>query len=179
MFSCASACDPTAGYLRSMGGAVRRNRLLLVLALGLAGGFLLLLRPRTPRSTSAVQRLPPPVAKRRQPPLQADAEGSYVPGYPFTVNGFRFTGFSLHPEALVTFAQTTVACVEAQISAQSVHLRCDDPQVGKVTIDGRFLTRLATSSLDTPVLSAVVTVRTASGEILYSARDSFRWQPGD
>jgi len=158
---------------------VRRKRLLLVLALGLAGGFLLLLRPRTPRSTSAVQRLPPPVAKRRQPPLQADAEGSYVPGYPFTVNGFRFTGFSLHPEALVTFAQTTVACVEAQISAQSVHLRCDDPQVGKVTIDGRFLTRLATSSLDTPVLSAVVTVRTASGEILYSARDSFRWQPGD
>ena len=158
---------------------MRRKRLLLVLALGLAGGFLLLLRPRTPRSTSAVQRLPPPVAKRRQPPLQADAEGSYVPGYPFTVNGFRFTGFSLHPEALVTFAQTTVACVEAQISAQSVHLRCDDPQVGKVTIDGRFLTRLATSSLDTPVLSAVVTVRTASGEILYSARDSFRWQPGD
>ena len=158
---------------------MRRNRLLLVLALGLAGGFLLLLRPRTPRSTSAVQRLPPPVAKRRQPPLQADAEGSYVPGYPFTVNGFRFTGFSLHPEALVTFAQTTVACVEAQISAQSIHLRCDDPQVGKVTIDGRFLTRLATSSLDTPVLSAVVTVRTASGEILYSARDSFRWQPGD
>ena len=158
---------------------MRRKRLLLVLALGLAGGFLLLLRPRTPRSTSAVQRLPPPVAKRRQPPLQADAEGSYVPGYPFTVNGFRFTGFSLHPEALVTFAQTTVACVEAQVSAQSVHLRCDDPQVGKVTIDGRFLTRLATSSLDTPVLSAVVTVRTASGEILYSARDSFRWQPGD
>ena len=158
---------------------MRRKRLLLVLALGLAGGFLLLLRPRTPRSTSAVQRLPPPIAKRRQPPLQADAEGSYVPGYPFTVNGFRFTGFSLHPEALVTFAQTTVACVEAQVSAQSVHLRCDDPQVGKVTIDGRFLTRLATSSLDTPVLSAVVTVRTASGEILYSARDSFRWQPGD
>ena len=158
---------------------MRRNRLLLVLALGLAGGAFLLLRPRTPRSTSAVQRAPPPVAKQPQPPFQADAEGSYVPGYPFTVNGFRFTGFSLHPEALVTFAQTTVACVEAQISAQSVHLRCDDPQVGKVTIDGRFLTRLATSSLDTPVLSAVVTVRTASGEILYSARDSFRWQPGD
>ncbi len=177
MFSCASACDPTAGYLRSMGGAVRRNRLLLVLALGLAGGFLLVLRPRTPRSTSAVQRLPPPVAKQRQPPLQADAEGSYVPGYSFTVNGFRFTGFSLHPEALVTFAQTTVACVEARISAQNVHLRCDDPQVGTVTIDGRFLTRLASNRLDAPVLSAVVTVRTGSGEILYSARDSFVWHP--
>ncbi len=127
---------------------MRRNRLLLVLALGLAGGAFLLLRPRTPRSTSAVQRAPPPVAKQPQPPFQADAEGSYVPGYPFTVNGFRFTGFSLHPEALVTFAQTTVACVEAQISAQRV-------------------------------MSAVVTVRAGSGEVLYSARDSFRWQPVD
>lgn len=158
---------------------MRRNRLLLVLALGLVGGLLLLLRPRTPRSTSAVQRLPPPVAKQPQPPLQADAAGSYVPGYPFTVNGFRFTGFSLHPEALVTFAQTTVACVEAQISAQNVHLRCDDPQVGTVTIDGRFLTRLASNRLDAAVLSAVVTVRAGSGEVLYSARDSFRWQPVD
>src|SRR5881628_3211163 len=169
MFSCASACDPTAGYLRSMGGAVRRNRLLLVLALGLAGGFLLVLRPRTPRSTSAVQRLPPPIAKRRQPPLQADAEGSYVPGYPFTVNGFRFTGFRLRPEALVTFAQTTVACLEAVIKAETVHLRCDDPQVGTVTVDGRFLTRFVTSRLDAAVVSAVVTVRTGSGEILYRA----------
>jgi len=95
------------------------------------------------------------------------------------VNGFRFTGFSLHPEALVTFAQTTVACVEAQISAQNVHLRCDDPQVGTVTIDGRFLTRLASNRLDAAVLSAVVTVRAGSGEVLYSARDSFRWQPVD
>ncbi len=138
---------------------MRRNRLLLVLALGLAGGAFLLLRPRTPRSTRTVQRPPPPVAKQPQPPLQADAAGSYVPGYPFTVNGFRFTGFSLHPEALVTFAQTTVACVEAQITAQNVHLRCDDPQVGTVTIDGRFLTRLASNR--------------------YSARDSFRWQPVD
>src|SRR2546426_5169599 len=49
---------------------------------------------------------------------------------------------------------------------------------GTVTIDGKFLTRLATHSLDTAVLSAVVTVRTASGEILYSARDSFAVAPG-
>jgi hypothetical protein len=51
--------------------------------------------------------------------------------------------------------------------------------VGTVTIDGKFLTRLATTSLDTAVLSAVVTVRSGSGEILYSARDSFVWHPGD
>ena len=158
---------------------MRRHRLLLVLALGLAGALFLVLRPRPPRSTTAEQRLPPPVAKPRQSPLQADAEGYYVPGYPFTVNGFQFTGFSLRPEALVTFAQTTVACSEAQISAHNVHLRCDDPQIGTVTIDGRFLTRLASNQLDAAVLSAVVTVRTGSGEILYSARDSFRWQQRD
>ncbi len=158
---------------------MRRNRLLLLLALALAGAFLFVLRPGTPTPTIPEQRLPPPVVKPREPPLQADAEGSYVPGYPFTVNGFRFTGFSLRPEALVAFVQTTVACSEAQISAQSVHLRCDDPQVGTVTIDGRFLTRLASNQLDAAVLSAVVTVRAGSGEILYSARDSFRWQPRD
>jgi len=158
---------------------MRRTRLLLLLALGLAGASLLVLRPLTPRPTIVEQRLPPPVVKPRQPPLQADAEGYYVPGYPFTANGFRFTGFSLRPEALVTFAQTTVACLEAQISAQSVHLRCDDPQVGTVIIDGRFLTRLASDRLDAAVLSAVVTVRAGSGEILYSARDSFRWHPPD
>ncbi len=101
------------------------------------------------------------------------------------MNRFRFTGFSLRPEALVSFAQTTAgidqpaACFEALIRADTVHLRCDYPQVGTVTIDGKFLTRLATNSLDTAVLSAVVTVRAASGEILYSARDSFVWHPGD
>ena len=156
---------------------MRRTCLLLLLALGLAGAFLLVLWPRTPRSTIAEQPLPPPVVKPRQPPLQADAEGDYVPGYPFTVNGFRFTGFSLRPEAVVTFAQTTVPCLEAHISAQSVHLRCEDQQVGTVTIDGRFLTRLASNQLDAEVLSAVVTVRAGSGDILYSARDSFRWRP--
>ena len=156
---------------------MRRNRRLLLLAFGLAAAVLLVLRPRTPRPTIAEPRLPPPVVKPRQPPLQADAEGDYVPGYPFTVNGFRFTGFSLRPEALVTFAQTTVPCFEAQITAQNVHLRCDDPKVGTVTIDGKFLTRLVTNRLDAAVVSAVVTVRTGSGETLYRARDSFEWHP--
>src|SRR5213596_2195728 len=139
---------------------MRRNRRLLLLALGLAGAVLVVLRLRTPSAPMAEQPLPPPVVEPRKSPLQADAEGYYVPGYPFTVNGFRFTGFSLRPEALVAFAQTTVACVEADISAQNVHLRCDDPQVGTVTIEGRFLTRLASNRLDAAVLSAVVTLRT-------------------
>src|SRR5882724_12401306 len=158
---------------------MRRNRLLLLLALGVAGAILVVLRLPTPRSPIAEPRLPPPVVESRKPPLQAEAEGYYVPGYPFTVNGFQFTGFSLRPEALVTFGQTTLACIDAKISAQDLHLRCDDPQIGTVTIDGRFLTRLASNQLDAAVLSAVVTVRTGSGEILYSARDSFRWQQRD
>ncbi len=70
-------------------------------------------------------------------------------------------------------------CFEAQITAQNVHLRCDDPKVGTVTIDGKFLTRLVTNRLDAAVVSAVVTVRTGSGEILYRARDSFQWHPAE
>ena len=159
-----------------------RTRRLLLVALGLAAAFLVVRRLRTPTPTITEQR-PPPAVEPRRPPLQADAEGYYVPGYSFTVGRFRFTGFSLRPEALVTFAQATsgteqpAACLEALIRAETVHLRCDHPQVGSVVIDGKFLTRFATTRLDTPVLSAVVTVRARSGEILYSARDSFVWHP--
>ena len=160
-----------------------RNRFLLLVGSGLAIG-LLVVRLRTP-TPSPEHRAAPPVEAPPKPPLQADAEGYYVPGYQFTVNRFRFTGFSLHPEALVSFAQTSggidqpEACIDALIRADRIHLRCDYPRLGTVTIDGKFLTRLATNSLDTPVLSAVVTVRSPSGEIVYSARDSFVWHPGD
>jgi hypothetical protein len=164
---------------------MRRNRVLLLVALGLAVGVLVVLRPRTPTSTNPAPRPAPPVEQPPKPALQADAEGYYVPGYRFSVGRFRFTGFSLRPEALVSFAQTTsgveqpAPCLEATISTAAIHLRCDYPQVGVVTIEGKFLTRLATNRLDTPVVSAVVTVRTGSGDILYSARDSFVWHPGD
>ena len=162
---------------------MRRKRLLLVLALGIAGALLVMRRQRTPTSTTPERRLPPPVVKPPAPPLQVDAEGSYVPGYRFTVNRFRFTGLSLRPEALVTFAtgsgaEQSVVCLEAVIRVDTLHLRCDDPQVGTVTIDGTFLTRLATTRLDAAVLTAVVTVRSGSGEVLYNARDRFEWQPG-
>jgi len=159
------------------------KRLLLLVAVGLAVGLLLVRRLRTPRSTIPERPPPPPAVEPRKPALQADAEGHYVPGYRFSVGRFRFTGFSLRPEALVTFAQSTsgaeelAPCLEALIRADRVRLRCDNPQVGTVTIDGRFLTRLATNRLDIPVMSAVVTVRSAGGEIVYSARDSFLWQP--
>ena len=161
------------------------KRILLLVAVGLAVGVLVVRRPRTPKpSVSEPPPPPPPAVEPRKPALQADAEGHYVPGYSFSVGRFRFAGFSLRPEALVTFAQATSgteeseACLEARISAGAIHLRCDYPQVGTVTIEGRFLTRLATNRLDTPVVSAVVTVRAQSGEILYSARDTFVWDSG-
>jgi hypothetical protein len=162
---------------------MRRNRLLLLVAVAVVVGLLVVLRPRTPPPTTPVQRPAPPVEKPR-PALQADAAGYYVPGYRFAVNRFRFTRFSLRPEALVSFAtpggvEQPAPCFEAQIRADTVHLRCDYPQVGTVSIDGKFLTRLATTSLDAAVLSAVVTVRSPSGDVLYSARDSFVWHPGD
>ena len=164
---------------------MRRSRVLLAIGLGLVAGAAVVLLRRAPPPTTAERRPATPAVQPRKLALQADAEGSYVPGYEFTLNRFRFTGFSLRPEALVTFTQTTggpeqaMACLETLIRADTVHLRCDDPQVGTVTIDGRFLTRLATNRLDTAILSAIVTVRSGSGEILYRARDSFRWHPAD
>src|SRR5256885_2568193 len=56
--------------------------------------------------------------------LQADAEGYYVPGYRFAVNRLRFSSFSLRPEPLVSFAQTSAGieqpapCLEALIRSE-------------------------------------------------------------
>ncbi len=161
----------------------RRVLLVVLFAVGFAAGVLVVRQLRTPTPVPE-QPPPPPVVERPKPALQADAEGQYVPGYAFSVGLFRFTGFSLRPDALVTFAkgasgaEDVATCEQATISAVSFRLRCESLQVGTITIEGRFLTRLVTTRLDTPVASAVVTVRTQSGEVLYSARDSFVWQPG-
>jgi hypothetical protein len=162
---------------------MRRTRLFLIFALGLAVAFVVVRRLLTPTPAAIPESRPAPVVERPKPPLQADAVGSYVPGYSFAVNGFRFTGFSLRPEALVTFASSAgseqpMGCLEAQVRVDTVHLRCEDRDFGTVTIDGKFLTRLVTTRLDAPVLSAIVTVRSTNGEILYRARDSFVWRPG-
>ncbi len=164
---------------------MRRRRWLLVfgaVVLLLAIGVVwLLLTPLPPE----VEQPPPPAAKPPARPLQADAEGTYVPGYRFTLGRYRFAGFTLRPDPYVTFASTSsgteqaLACTEAVIKPDVIHLKCDDPHVGTVTVDGRFLTRVATERLDVAVLSAVVTVRSGSGQLLYSARDSFQWLPAD
>jgi hypothetical protein len=162
----------------------RRKRVLLVVALALVGLVLVVLLWPTPPPV-AERPAPPPAATRPKRPLQADAQGSYVPSYRFTVNGFQFTGLSLRPDAFVVFAppsgglEQPVACVDARIGESAVRLRCEDPQVGTVTVDGRFLTRFVADRLDASVLSATVTVRSGSGEVLYSARESFEWRPAD
>ncbi|HXF94964.1 MAG TPA: hypothetical protein VNI61_02560 [Gemmatimonadales bacterium] len=163
---------------------MRGRDFLLLLALALVVAFVLARRLRPPPAP-VVEAPPPPAVERRAPPLQADAEGWYVPGYRFTVGRWRFAGFRLRPEALVSFAPTAgggsqrSACPEARIRPETMYLRCEHPQVGTVTIDGRFLARTVTTRLDLPVVSAVVTVRSVGGEILYSARDAFVWQGPD
>ena len=160
-----------------------RKRFVLIIALAVAGGAFVVLRLRSPTTRLPEQPAPPPPrVERPKPALQSEAEGYYIPGYEFTVNEYRFAAFSLRPEALVVFASPTTgtkdeeSCAEARITAATVRLRCDFPREGTVTIDGRFLTRLATSRLDAPVVSAVVTVRNGNGDVLYNARDSFVWQ---
>src|ERR687887_2608269 len=136
----------------------------------------------------AIQKPPPPAAEQPRPPaappsrpLQADAEGYYEPGYQFTVSGLRFTRLTLRPETFVTFTRTgtrhEAGCTQAVIQAQTVQLRCELERVGTVVIDGRFLTRFATTRLDVPALSAFVTIRNGRGETVYRARDSFVWHP--
>jgi hypothetical protein len=159
-----------------------RNRFLFIVALAVAGATFVALRLRSP-TTPVPEKPPPPPPRveRPKPALQSEAEGYYVPGYEFTVNGYRFAGFSIRPEAVVAFASATTgtkdqeACSEARLTATTVRLRCSFPREGTVTIEGRFLTRLATSRLDAAVLSAVVTVRSGNGEVLYNARESFEW----
>jgi len=156
---------------------VRRGLLVLLFALCLAAVVFLMRRSRSPTPTTTEQPRAPVAPPRRA--LQADAEGYYEPGYRFTVRDLRFTRLTLRPEPFVTFTRTgtrqEAGCFDAVIRADTVHLRCELDRVGIVTIDGRFLTRFVTTGLDTPVLSAFVTIRNTRGETVYRARDSFVW----
>lgn len=161
---------------------LRRRRMIIgsVVVLGLVGAaaFVILLRMPAPVVEESTAAPPPPPR-----PLQSDAEGYYEPGYQFIVADRRFTRLTLRPEAFVTFARIgarqEAGCPDARIGADGVHLRCDLDRVGIVTIEGRFTSRFATSRLDAPVLSAVITVSNTRGETLYRARDSFRWHEPD
>jgi len=151
----------------------------VILALVGAAAFVILRLPApAPVVTEPPKAAPPP---RR--PLQSDAEGYYEPAYQFRVADRRFTRLTLRPEPFVTFSRTgtrqEAGCDDARIGADAVHLRCELDGVGMVTIDGLFTSRFITSRLDTPVLSALITVTNTRGETLYQARDSFVWHAPD
>lgn len=164
----------------------RKGLIALYVVLGVVAALvvLLVLTPAAPPPPPPAPP-PPPRAERAKPPLQADAVGYYVPGYRFTVNRFQFVRLELRPDAVLTFVdreggnEYPAFCEDPRISATDVHLKCDFPQVGTVTVEGRFLTRLATQRLETAALSAQITVRSGGGETLYSARDAFSWHPVD
>ena len=159
-----------------------RGRLVLFVVLGLVvvlvvAGVFVALQPLPPEPTTAEA---PALVAPPPRPLQADAEGSYEPGYQFSVMGARFTRLTLRPEPFVTFARVgtrqEAGCSNGTIRADIVQLSCEIDRVGIMTIDGRFLTRVATTRLDAPVLSALLTVRNARGEIVYRAQDTFVWR---
>src|SRR5205809_4842727 len=154
----------------------------ILLALVGAGAFVILRLPATaPVVTEQPNTAPPPNPPPR--PLQSEAEGYYEPTYQFTVSDRRFTRLTLRPEPFVTFSRIgtrqEVGCEDARIGQDAVHLRCELERVGVVTIDGRFTSRFVTSSLDTPVLSALITITNTRGETLFSARESFYWHAPD
>lgn len=151
----------------------------LLVLVGAAALFILPLQAPPPAVTEQPTAAPPPPPR----PLQSEAEGYYEPSYPFSVADRRFTRLTLRPEPFVTFSRIgtrqEVGCQETRLGPDAVRLRCELDRVGTVTIDGRFTSRFVTNRLDTPVLSALITVTNTRGEVLYRARDSFRWHVPD
>jgi inner membrane protein len=162
----------------------RRRRVVLIgsaVVVVVGAGVFVALQPVPPPPPPVVEQAPAPVAPPPKP-LQADAEGYYEPGYRFTVMDARFTRLTLRPEPFVTFTRgggtrQEAGCFNGTVKADIVQLSCEIDRVGIMTIDGRFLTRVATTRLDAPVLSAILTVRNTRGETVYRARDSFVWHP--
>jgi hypothetical protein len=95
----------------------------------------------------------------------------------------RFTRLTLRPNVSLMFTRPgirqEVPCEDSRITHDAVRLRCTLEPYGLVTVEGRFPSRYATSKLDMPVLSAVVTVTNNRGEVQYRARDQFYWHVPD
>ena len=157
----------------------------LVLVVLVGAGVFAFLRLSAPTPVVTAQpEAPPPEPPPPPPrPLQSEVEGYYEPSYKFTVFDRRFIRLTLRPNPSVTFSRVgsrqEVACEDARIGQDAVHLRCTLEPYGVVTVEGRFPSRYATSKLDMPVLSALITVTNARGEVQYRARDSFYWHVPD
>lgn len=153
---------------------------LVVLVLVGAGAVVIVLLPApAPKIVEQPKAAPPPPPRA----LQSEAEGYYEPSYSFTIGDRQFRRLTLRPQAFLTFARyggrAESGCADARVGQSGVYLRCEVERVGIVTIDGRFMSRYATSRLDAGVLSASITVTNPRGEVLYRARDSFRWHEPD
>jgi hypothetical protein len=169
--------------------AIRRRRRVVIVGVGVlalagAGAFVILSLP-APAPVVTEQPAPPPEPPPPPArPLQAEAEGYYVPSYMFTVSDRRFTRLTLRPEPFVTFSRPgirdEVGCADARITPAAAHLRCEFERVGiVVTIDGQFPQRSVTSRLDAPVLNAWITITNTRGETVFRARESFLWHTPD
>ena len=178
--------DRLVAMLRRLWAAIRGRRraiivgvVVLLVLVGAAAVVIFLLPAPAPTVVEQPKAEPPPPPR----PLQSEAEGYYEPSYTFSVADRRFTRLTLRPEPFVTFSRVgtrqEAGCAEARIGRDAVFLRCELERVGMVTIDGRFTSRFVTSRLDAPVLSALITVTNTRGEVLYRARDSFRWHAPD
>ena len=157
----------------------------VVLLIVVGAGAFVFLRLSAPAPVVTAQPPPPPPEPPPPPPrpLQSEVEGYYEPTYKFTVFDRRFTRLTLRPTTSVMFSRPgvrqVVPCEEARISQDVVRLKCTLEPYGLVTVEGRFPSRYATSKLDMPVLSAVITVTNNRGEVQYRARDQFYWHVPD
>ena len=168
----------------TVGNFVRRRRRAVIIGTAVVvvggAGVFVALQTAAPPPAPVVEQ-PPAAAAPPPRPLQADAEGYYEPGYQFSVADRRFTRLTLRPDPSIRFVRTGTrqeyGCSDVTITPQIVRMICDIERVGTMTIDGRFVTRVATTAMDAPAISALLTVRNMRGEVVYSARDNFVWRP--
>jgi hypothetical protein len=172
-------------FWRMIVGRRRAIAMGVVLLVVVGAGAFAFLRLSAPAPVVTAQPPPPPPEPPPPPPrpLQSEVEGYYEPTYKFTVFDRRFTRLTLRPSASVMFSRPgvrqVVPCEEARISQDVVRLKCTLEPYGLVTVEGRFPSRYATSKLDMPVLSALITVTNNRGEVQYRARDQFYWHVPD
>ncbi len=116
--------------------------------------------------------------------------GFYYPREPVTVAEYHIEGLGLAPYPHVVWDSgggqgAPEACSERLVVRDTLHLLCEVPAIGTVTIDGRFLvTRVAggivvkrvrgENGAEVDVLDALVKV-SRGGETLYSKRQRFAY----
>ncbi len=128
-------------------------------------------RPSAPRSSGA-DSIPVSVARAdtsrpRKTPF--DATGYYFPTEPIIVGDYEVAFLHIDSTSSVILLRDSansapVACRDAVVSPDTLHLKCDDPALGAVTFDGSFVEKRG--SFDAPdidpgitlVLSATTTV---------------------